>query len=54
MKPQCEHIDQADGDLGVDEHTPAVAASFVSLELYLFINHKKHDKATLSNFKYAY
>ena len=31
VKPQSEHIDQADGDLGEDEHKPVVAASVMSL-----------------------
>lgn len=39
VKPQCQHIDQADEDLGVDENTPAITASFVSLELLLLVNH---------------
>ena len=39
MKPQCEHIDEADGDLGVDEYTIAVAASAQSLQLFLLVNH---------------
>ena len=54
MKPQCYDIEQADGDLGVDEHRPAVAASDVSLKLFIFINHKANYEATLSSDKCAY
>ena len=54
MKPQCYDIEEAAGDLGVDEHRPAVAASLVSLKLFMFINHKAHYEATLSSDKCAY
>ena len=37
VKPECEHISQAYGDLGVDEYTPAAAASQVSLKLFVLI-----------------
>ena len=54
MKPQCQHIGKAYGNLGVYEYTPAVAASVVSLELVVLVNHQTHDEATLSSNKRAY
>ena len=54
VKPQCEHISQTYGDLGIDEYTPAAAASIMSLELLILIDHKTANEATLSSNKHAY
>ena len=54
VKPQCQHISQAYGDLSEYEYTPVVAASVIYLELKLFVNHEAYNEAALSSHNHDY